>query len=119
MVQQGKVLFNLPQSASEILRADESDTVYFQVLGVKGEYLAGERDLPLPPESDDPPSGDLSPGVAPTGGAVQLRDAGVRGIDLRGGSGEDTAGIQSPCKIVCRLLLVKKKKNNTMLDERR
>src|SRR5256885_13551011 len=43
MVQQGKVLFNLPQSASEILRADESDTVYFQVLGVKGEYLAGER----------------------------------------------------------------------------
>ena len=83
MVQQGKVLFNLPQSASEILRADESDTVYFQVLGVKGEYLAGERDLPLPPESDDPPSGDLSPGGAPTGGAVQLRDAEFRGIDLR------------------------------------
>src|SRR5256885_10611997 len=83
MVQQGKVLFNLPQSASEILRADESDTVYFQVLGVKGEYLAGERDLPLPPESDDPPSGDLSPGVAPTGGARPLRPAGVCGVDPR------------------------------------
>ncbi|CAB5722986.1 Sensor protein qseC [Delftia tsuruhatensis] len=73
MVQQGKVLFNLPQSASEILRADESDTVYFQVLGVKGEYLAGERELPQPPESDTPAGG----------GAVQLRDAEFRGIDLR------------------------------------
>jgi two-component system sensor histidine kinase TctE len=88
MVQQGKVLFNLPQSASEILRADESDTVYFQVLGVKGEYLAGERDLPLPPESDDtlpadPPSSSAPSGVSPPGGTVQLRDAEFRGIDLR------------------------------------
>jgi signal transduction histidine kinase len=82
------LLFNLPQSASEILRADESDTVYFQVLGVKGEYLAGERDLPLPPESDDtlpadPPSSSAPSGVSPPGGTVQLRDAEFRGIDLR------------------------------------
>ncbi|WP_280190026.1 sensor histidine kinase [Delftia sp. PS-11] len=73
MVQRGKVLFNLPQSASEILRADESDTVYFQVLGLQGEYLAGERDLPAPPEQDNPPPS----------GTVQLRDAEFRGIDLR------------------------------------
>ena len=33
------VQFNLPQPASELLRADESDTVYFQVLGAKGELL--------------------------------------------------------------------------------
>ena len=80
MVQRGKVLFNLPQSASEILRADESDTVFFQVLGIQGEYLAGERDLPPPPlpDADSPPSGG-----APSGMAVQLRDAEFRGIDLR------------------------------------
>jgi two-component system sensor histidine kinase TctE len=51
IVQRGKVQFNLPQSASEILRADESDTVFFQVSGTRGEYLAGERDLPRPPPS--------------------------------------------------------------------
>lgn len=82
MVQHGKVLFNLPQSASEILRADESDTVYFQVLGVKGEYLAGERDLPPPPEPDEALTGAAPPGL-PSGGTVQLRDAEFRGIDLR------------------------------------
>ncbi|WP_027016974.1 sensor histidine kinase [Comamonas composti] len=73
LVQHGKVLFSLPQSASEILRADESDTVYFQVLGVSGEFLAGERDLPRPALPDEPPAS----------GAVQLRDAEFRGIDLR------------------------------------
>ena len=45
IVQRGKVQFNLPQSASEILRADESDTVFFQVSGTRGEYLAGEREI--------------------------------------------------------------------------
>lgn len=73
IVQRGKVQFNLPQSASEILRADESDTVFFQVSGVKGEYLAGDRDLPRPPTTeDDPPAG-----------TVLLRDEEYKGIDLR------------------------------------
>ena len=48
-VQRGRVLFNLPQSASEILRADESDTVYYQVLAPAGRFLSGERDLPPVP----------------------------------------------------------------------
>ncbi len=73
IVQRGKVQFNLPQSASEILRADESDTVFFQVSGTKGEYLAGERDLPRPPPVDEDP---------PTG-TVLLRDEEYKGIDLR------------------------------------
>ena len=30
---QGRVQFNLPQPASEILRADDSDIVYYQVMG--------------------------------------------------------------------------------------
>jgi len=73
IVQRGKVQFNLPQSASEILRADESDTVFFQVSGPRGEYLAGERDLPRPPAIDEDP---------PTG-TVLLRDEEYKGIDLR------------------------------------
>ena len=73
IVQRGKVQFNLPQSASEILRADESDTVFFQVSGTKGEYLAGERDLPRPHSAED---------IPPTG-TVLLRDEEYKGIDLR------------------------------------
>ncbi|MBH1966340.1 MAG: sensor histidine kinase N-terminal domain-containing protein, partial [Comamonadaceae bacterium] len=43
-----RVRFNLPQPASELLRADDSDNVYYQVLGGNGEFLSGERDLPKP-----------------------------------------------------------------------
>ena len=72
-VQNGRVLFNLPQPASEILRADESDIIYYQVLGPKGELLSGERELPLPPPPEERSfSGD-----------VRLRDAELRGIDIR------------------------------------
>ena len=72
LVQRGKVQFNLPQPASEILRADDSDTVYYQVLGPKGEFLSGERELPRPPEEERGYSGE-----------VHLRDAELRGIDIR------------------------------------
>ena len=72
-VQNGRVLFNLPQPASEIQRADESDIIYYQVLGPKGELLSGERELPLPPPPEERSfSGD-----------VRLRDAELRGIDIR------------------------------------
>ena len=71
-VHQGRVGFNLPQPASEILRADESDLVYYQVLGARGEYLSGERSLPLPPEDEKPMPG-----------TVRLRDDEVRGLEVR------------------------------------
>ena len=47
-VQNQQVHFNLPLPAREILRADDSDEVFYQVRGVKGELLSGERELPLP-----------------------------------------------------------------------
>ena len=47
-----RVQFNLPLPARELLRADDSDTVYYQVRGPHGEHLSGERDLPPPPEED-------------------------------------------------------------------
>jgi DNA-binding winged helix-turn-helix (wHTH) protein len=47
VVQDGqRVVFNLPQPAREILRADDSDQVYYQVLGGRGELLSGEKRLP-------------------------------------------------------------------------
>ncbi len=67
-----KVLFNLPLPARELLRADDSDLVYFQVLGPHSEYLGGERDFPHPPEDEFPNVGE-----------VRLRDDEMRGHDLR------------------------------------
>ncbi|MFN3376317.1 MAG: sensor histidine kinase N-terminal domain-containing protein [Burkholderiaceae bacterium] len=72
VVQQGQVQFNLPQPASEILRADESDTVYYQVIGPGGEFLAGERELPAPAPDEQAQPGE-----------VRLRDGELRGIDIR------------------------------------
>ena len=66
------VQFNLPPSATEILRADESDVVYYQVIGPGGEFLSGERDLPGPPPEDTAVPGE-----------VRLRDAEMRGVDIR------------------------------------
>ena len=71
-VSNNRAQFNLPQPARELLRADDSDTVYYQVLGSRGEFLSGERDLPLPPEEEKAVFGE-----------VRLRDAEVNGIDVK------------------------------------
>ncbi|NJM42997.1 MAG: sensor histidine kinase [Brachymonas sp.] len=71
VAQGNKAVFNLPTSASQILRADDDDLVYYQVLGLRGEYLSGDRDVPLP--EDDRPS--LS--------SIRIRDDVVRGLDVR------------------------------------
>src|SRR6478752_5499592 len=47
-----RVLFYLPQPAREMLRADDSDQVYYQVRGPHGEVLSGERDFPAPPDEE-------------------------------------------------------------------
>ena len=71
-VSSNRVQFNLPQPARELLRADDNDTMYYQVLGARSEYLSGERDLPLPPEEDKALAGE-----------VRLRDAEFRGSDIK------------------------------------
>jgi two-component system sensor histidine kinase TctE len=38
------------QAASEFLRSDDSDKIYYQVLGLRGEFIAGDADLPAPAE---------------------------------------------------------------------
>ena len=65
--------FNLPQPASELLRADETDLVYYQVKGTRGEFLNGERDLPEPPKDEE--KGNSY--------EVRIRDDEMRGMEVR------------------------------------
>ncbi|HEV7915637.1 MAG TPA: sensor histidine kinase N-terminal domain-containing protein [Albitalea sp.] len=51
--------FVLPAGASEILHTDEADDIYYQVLGLRGEYLSGDRQLPVPSDEDRAPPGEL------------------------------------------------------------
>jgi two-component system, OmpR family, sensor histidine kinase TctE len=44
--------FTLPASATDLLHTDEADDIYYQVLGLRGEYLGGERSVPVPPVED-------------------------------------------------------------------
>ena len=71
-VQNQRASFNLPQPAREILRADDSDEVFYQVLGGKGELLGGERELPLPTDDEKGLPGE-----------VRLRDDELRGVAVR------------------------------------
>jgi two-component system sensor histidine kinase TctE len=38
----------MDHALARLLKADEEDRVYFQVLGQRGEYVAGDADLPVP-----------------------------------------------------------------------
>ena len=71
-VNRDKAQFILPLPARELLRADDSDTVYYQVLGTGGEFLGGEKGLPLPPEDEK-----LAPGE------VRMRDDEFRGVGIK------------------------------------
>ena len=68
----GEVTLQLPLSAREALRADASDSVYFMVLGLRGEFVAGDNDLPLPADN---------PGPIPR--EVRFRSDLVRGAEIR------------------------------------
>ncbi|MGI4777746.1 MAG: sensor histidine kinase N-terminal domain-containing protein [Janthinobacterium lividum] len=72
LVQDGKLRLLLPQPAREILRGDDADRVYYQVLDAGGMLLSGEHDVP-PPTTDEPPV----PGLA------YLHDATMRGRPVR------------------------------------
>jgi len=71
-VEANQAKLNFPAPARLILRADEDDTVYYQVIGLKGELLVGDKDIPpvTPPDSVEP---DL----------VMFRDEQIAGEDVR------------------------------------
>jgi two-component system sensor histidine kinase TctE len=58
-VSQNRAQFVLPLPARELLRADDLDTVYYQVTGTQGEFLSGEKDLPTPPDDEKLPVGEI------------------------------------------------------------
>jgi two-component system, OmpR family, sensor histidine kinase TctE len=58
-VKNDQVQFNLTAPAREILRADDTDLVYYQVTGTQGEHLSGELDLPAPPDEDKGAEGEV------------------------------------------------------------
>lgn len=41
-----------PGRSLDLLRADDTDRIYLQVIGLRGELLAGDRDLPLPEDEE-------------------------------------------------------------------
>jgi two-component system, OmpR family, sensor histidine kinase TctE len=54
-----QAVFKLPAAAAEILRTDEADDIYYQVLGLRGEYLSGDTALPVPGDEDRAPPGEV------------------------------------------------------------
>jgi two-component system sensor histidine kinase TctE len=68
----GVAELTLPDSTRDFLRADNIDSVFYQVLGTRGELVTGDRDMPLPREEDRP-----QPGI------VEFRDDMLRGNDIR------------------------------------
>jgi two-component system sensor histidine kinase TctE len=71
-VADGRVGVNFPEPARDLLRADDRDTVYFQVLGPKGDLVAGDNEIPRPDPPEDFQAGD-----------VYFRDAEIHGEDVR------------------------------------
>jgi two-component system sensor histidine kinase TctE len=90
--------FALPASAAELLHTDETDTLYYQVLGLDGQYLSGERALPMPNDEER-----AAPGV------VRFRDdeinrEPVRIAYVRIGLPGTAAGIEPPIVQVAETL---------------
>ncbi len=71
-VREGRVGFSLPGPAREILRADDSDLVYYQVRKRGGELLGGDAELPAPADEELSLDGD-----------VRLRLDTMQGEDVR------------------------------------
>ncbi|MDP2416303.1 MAG: sensor histidine kinase N-terminal domain-containing protein, partial [Hydrogenophaga sp.] len=70
--QDDKVSFLLTPQARDLLRADDSDLVYYQVVDPRGELISGESDFPLPRDNE-----------TPVPGRVLMRDDLVRGDEVR------------------------------------
>jgi two-component system sensor histidine kinase TctE len=70
--QDGKPVLQLPGAARDFLRADDVDNVYYQLIGPQGEFIDGDRDIPLPVEDERPPTW-----------TVQMRYDTVRNAEVR------------------------------------
>jgi two-component system sensor histidine kinase TctE len=49
----------LTPAAADLLRSDETDVIFYQVLGLRGELVSGDRTLPLPADAERGPTGEV------------------------------------------------------------
>ena len=47
-IEGGRVTVNLPASARTLLHADETDALYYQVIGPNSKLIQGDREIPWP-----------------------------------------------------------------------
>jgi two-component system sensor histidine kinase TctE len=66
--------FGRPPERIDFLRSEESDVLWYQVTGSRGERLVGDAELPLPADEDHAPPGE-----------VRFRDETLHGVDVRVG----------------------------------
>jgi two-component system sensor histidine kinase TctE len=67
-----KLHVRTPELLADLLRSDDTDQLYYQVLGLRGELVSGDRDLPVPD--------DEKPG---SGSELRFRDDNMRGEPVR------------------------------------
>ena len=68
----GKQVSQLSQTARDILRADDLDTIYFQVKANNGQIIDGDLTIPLPNDDEKPATGN-----------IQIRNLSFGGADFR------------------------------------
>jgi two-component system sensor histidine kinase TctE len=71
-VQGTRAKINLPPAARDVLRANEEDTVYFQVTAPRGELLVGDEVIPR-----------IAVGIVDEAQSLRYRDAMISGIEVR------------------------------------
>lgn len=76
----GQTRFDPPMPARTLLHADATDTLHFQILGARGEFLSGDPDFPAPPALESH-EGIARPGLEP--GVVQLHNGEFEGTPVR------------------------------------
>ncbi|WP_374404699.1 sensor histidine kinase [Niveibacterium sp.] len=72
----GRVTVNFPAPARALLRADEEDAIYYQVIGPRGELVVGDAELPPPPP--EPAEDEEHPARA-----LHFADLEIAGEDVR------------------------------------
>ncbi|KDC79075.1 two-component sensor kinase N-terminal domain protein [Bordetella bronchiseptica MBORD632] len=55
----GRAALRMTDAARDVLRVDETESVFWLALGSRGEYLGGDRALPLPPNVGQPRPGEI------------------------------------------------------------
>lgn len=68
----GKVVTQTTAAVRDMLRADDTDYVYFQVQGPHAEFIEGDRDMPAPQDAERPLPGN-----------IELRNDRMHGTEIR------------------------------------